>query len=162
MPLELFRIDERLLHGQVIVGWGMRLGIDYYIVVDDDLAGSEWEQDLYSAGLPDTSGATFVSVAGAVSRFEELDAIPGRGALLTPGTGEMRALAEAGLLESRRVNVGGLHAATGRRRALRYVYLNRDEAEDLQVIAASSARLTARDLPTSREVELRELLHAVE
>ena len=38
MSLDLFRIDERLLHGQVIVGWGMRLHIDYYVIVDDEVA----------------------------------------------------------------------------------------------------------------------------
>ena len=66
MALDVFRIDERLLHGQVIVGWGMRLGLERYVVVDDELAVSPWEQDLYSAGLPTGVSVRFLSVADAI------------------------------------------------------------------------------------------------
>lgn len=162
MTLELFRIDERLLHGQVIVGWGMRLGIDYYVVVDDELATSDWEQDIYSAGLADRTAVEFVSVAEAVERFQELDSRAGRGALLTKGTTEMRALAEAGLLSGRRVNLGGLHGTGSRRRVLTYVHVSPDEEEDLKAIHRASAGVTARDLPTGREVALEDLVDVLE
>jgi len=159
MALQLFRIDERLLHGQVIVGWGMRLRLDYYVVVDDSLADSPWEQDLYSAGLPSEERAFFVSPAEAIERFSEMDNRPGRGGVLTRGTDAMRMLAEAGLLRDRRVNVGGLHAGDGRKRSMDYVFLSEAEAADLVAIAALSGQVTARDLPSSREVPLGELLH---
>lgn len=162
MTLLLFRIDERLLHGQVIVGWGMRLGLDYYVVVDDDLAESEWEQDLYAAGLPEGTAVEFVSVAEAIERFEELDDRDGRGALLTRGTAEMRLLAAEGLLAERRVNLGGLHAAEGRRRVLTYVYLSPEEEADLETIRRAAAGVAARDLPGGREVRLESLIDVLE
>lgn len=162
MALELFRIDERLLHGQVIVGWGMRLGLEHYVVVDDDLATSEWEQDLYSAGLPPGVSAQFLSITEAIDRLSELVDQAGRGAVMTRSTSAMRALATAGLLAGRRVNVGGLHEGPDRRMALRYVSLRHDEADDLKAIEAAGARVTARDLPTAREVELEELLRAAD
>ena len=30
MPVELYRIDDRLIHGQVVVGWGQPLNIVMY------------------------------------------------------------------------------------------------------------------------------------
>lgn len=162
MALDLFRIDERLLHGQVIVGWGMRLGLERYVVVDDELSGSQWEQDLYSAGLPQDVSVRFLSVADAVVRLPELIDLPGRGAVLTRSTKAMRALAEAKLLDGRRVNVGGLHQGAERQQVLRYVALRSDEVCDLRAIAATGAEVSARDLPTSREVGLEELLRAVD
>jgi len=160
MPLDLFRIDERLLHGQVIVGWGMRLHLDYYVVVDDEVATNAWESDLYAAGLPAGVDADFVSVEEAVARFEEFDARPGRGAVLTRIPGPMRELAEAGLLDGRRVNVGGLHSGDERRRVLPYVHLSSRDVSDLEAIAEQSGRVTARDLPAAREVPLEELIRA--
>lgn len=162
MPLDLFRIDERLLHGQVIVGWGMRLGLQRYVVVDDDLAGSEWEQDLYAAGLPPGATVEFLSLAEITDRLPGLIAAPGKGAVLTRSTAAMRAIADAGLLEGRRVNVGGLHEGEGRREALRYVSLRPDEADDLRAMAATGVKVSARDIPTSRQVDLDELLEAVD
>ena len=117
----------------------------------DALAESEWEQDLYSAGLPGGTQAEFTSVEEAKRRFEELDGRSGRGALLTPGPTEMRALAEAGLLTDRRVNLGGLHAAEGRVRVQTYIHLTPGEAADLRAISEHSLGVTARDLPTGRE-----------
>ena len=158
MPIQLLRIDERLLHGQVIVGWGMRLKLQYYIVVDDALTSSSWEQDLYVAAVPAEAQVDFLSVGETLERFAELDALPGRGALLTRGTGPMRVLAEAGLLKDRRINIGGLHSAAGRRRALDYVYLDETSEQDLRALAEHGGRVTARDLPSGREVELDDLL----
>lgn len=158
MSLELMRIDDRLLHGQVLVGWGARLGIAYYVVVDDALAESAWEQELYGSALPQGVEVEFLSVEEAARRFEELDARPDRGALLTRGTRAMRALAAAGHLEGRRVNVGGLHDAPGRIRVLDYVYLGTTEREDLAAIARCARTVSARDLPTATEVSLDKVL----
>ena len=55
MAIVLFRVDERLIPGQVVVGWGNQLHPDCFVVVDDDLAGSPWEQELYSLALAQVS-----------------------------------------------------------------------------------------------------------
>jgi PTS system mannose-specific IIB component/fructoselysine and glucoselysine-specific PTS system IIB component len=154
MTLELFRVDERLIHGQVVVGWGTRLGLRYYVVVDDALADSQWEQDLYRSGLPDGVRAEFVTTEEAIRTFEDLDAIAEPGALLTRGTATMRALAESGALEGRRVNLGGLHGGGGRERILDYLYLGPTERADLAMIASKVLKVSARDLPTAPEVRL--------
>ena len=160
MPIDLFRIDERLLHGQVVVGWGRRLEIAYYVVVDDLLVESDWEQELYASGLPSGTDTYFVSVTDAIRDFPKLDALPGRGALVTRGTSAMRQLADAGLLADRRVNIGGLHAEIGRRRVLDFVFLRPEEAEELRRIGRQARSVSARDLPTSRAVPLGEMLRA--
>jgi len=156
----LCRIDERLLHGQVLVGWGGRLGIAHYVVVDDVLAASDWERELYASGTPDGADSHFLSVSAAVEELSAFEDLPGSTAVLTRDTETMRTLAEAGLLEEKRVNVGGLHPAEGRRRALDYVFLGDPEIDDLRTIADRSRSVSARDLPSSPEVRLEELIRA--
>ena len=153
MPLELLRIDERLIHGQVLVGWGRPLDLDFYVIVDDLLAESEWEQELWASALADEERAEFLGVDEAARRFDELSARVERGALLTRDTATMRALAERGCLDGRTVNVGGVYAAGGRQKILDYVHLSPEEVEDLRVIG-EHAPLSARNLPTAREVRL--------
>lgn len=158
VSLVLFRVDERLLHGQVLVGWGTHLEIRDYVVVDDALAASSWEQELYESALSDDDRAEFLTVEGALARIPELADGPRPAAVLTRDTATMRRLAVAGALEGRRVNVGGLHDAPGRRKVLDYVWLGEDERRDLAEIATHGARVSARDLPTAPEVPLDELL----
>ncbi|UCG74878.1 MAG: PTS sugar transporter subunit IIB [Gemmatimonadota bacterium] len=162
MPIVLYRIDERLLHGQVVVGWGRRLGIRFYVVIDDQIAESTWEQELYGSAVPEGAEAFFLAFAEALDRLAELDARPDLGMALTAGTSTMRRLGEAGLLAEKEVNVGGLHAAPGRERVLDYVFLSRDETEDLRVLAELAGSLSARDLPGSKGVSGRTLLRTRE
>ena len=158
MPLTLVRVDERLIHGQVVVGWGTRLGLELYVVVDDALAGSEWEQELYRSGLPDNVTARFLTVDEAVGAFPELLTGERRTAIIARGTSTLRALVESGVLAGQRINIGGIHAGDDRERVLDYVYLGPAERHDLAVIAAGVDRVSARDLPTAPEVPLDDLL----
>lgn len=162
MSIELIRVDERLLHGQVVVGWGQRLGIGYYVVADDGLVETGWERRLVASGVPAEAEALFFSVEGAADRFADLDARRGTGALITRDVRGMRRLAEAGRLEGRTVTLGCLGPSADRKRALDYVHLTGEEIRDLRAMVEHGARVIARDLPGSRAVKLAELLTDVD
>ena len=158
MPVVLYRIDERLIHGQVVMGWGPQLGVEHYVVVDDELATSDWEQDLYRLGLPDAITADFLTVQEARARLTDLDADPRPTVVLTRTVAAMGGLAEADALRGREVNLGGLHHAAGRTERVPYVYLGPAEVEGLQALTAEGVEVSARDLPGSRAVDLEALL----
>ena len=52
MPIVLCRVDDRLIHGQVVIGWGRPLGVELIVLVDDEVAASPWEQELYRMAVP--------------------------------------------------------------------------------------------------------------
>jgi mannose/fructose/N-acetylgalactosamine-specific phosphotransferase system component IIB len=158
MPILLCRIDDRLIHGQVVVGWGAQLGLDLIAVVDDELAQSEWEQDLYRAGLPDGVEARFPSVEEAVELIPTWAAGPQRAFILCKDLTIMRVLAERGVLSEIEVNLGGLHDAPGRRRVLPYLFLSDEDRAELERLRRAEAQVTAQDVPSARKVGLGELL----
>ena len=128
------------------------------MVVDDELATSQWEQDLYRLGLPDTASADFVTVAHARARLTNLDADPRTTMVLTRTIAAMTALAEGDRLRGREVNVGGIHHSAGRTERVPYVFLGPEEEEGLQALADEGVEVSARDLPGSRAVDLETLL----
>lgn len=157
MSIRLFRIDDRLIHGQVVVGWGQPLGVGFIVLVDDEVRASEWEQDLYRMGVPPEIDVVFASTAEAAARLAEWQADPRVGILLTGDIDTMAALcATSGQVMS--VNVGGMHHRPGRRERLRYVYLSDQEAEQLRRLASNSVQVTAQDVPTARAVPLGEFV----
>lgn len=158
MSVVLFRIDERLIHGQVVVGWGGRLHPDRIVVVDDELAASQWEQELYTMGVPAGVEAGFASVDEAVASLPEWLAGEDRIVLLTRDISTMNGLAESGLLLGEEVNVGGIHHGPGRSRVLRYVFLSGEERAELVSLAEQGARVVARDVPGARGVDLDDLV----
>lgn len=157
MPIVLFRVDERLIHGQVVVGWGERLHMDRVIVVDDDLSTSSWEQELYCLGVPPSVDAAFVDVAEARRSFPHWRVDTRRIVVLVRDIPTLARLAEGGLLDGERVNLGGIHHAPGRQRVLPYLFLSADERHELDRLAEQGLVVAARDLPGAREVPLDEL-----
>jgi PTS system mannose-specific IIB component/fructoselysine and glucoselysine-specific PTS system IIB component len=149
----LLRIDERLIHGQVVIGWASHLRPDRYVVVDDDLAQSRWEQDLYRLGAGGAE-VLFTTCSAAREQVPEWRSAPERTILLTRDVATMRRLAEGDTLRGGELVVGGVHPAPGRREALTYVHLTEKEMGDLEAIAAAGLDVYARDLPDSQRVDL--------
>ena len=158
MPIVLFRVDERLIHGQVVVGWGERLHMDRIIVIDDDLSASSWEQELYCLGVPPSVDATFTTVAQAKRDLPSWRREARRLVVLVRDLETLGRLATDGDLEQVEINIGGIHFAPGRERILPYLFLSHSEQDELKKISETGAILSARDLPGSREVPLEDLI----
>ena len=161
MPIVLFRVDERLIHGQVVVGWGEHIHMDRIAVVDDEISASPWEQELYCLGVPPAEiEARFASVDEARARYADWAAGTRRTIVLVRDVATAGRMAEEGLLRGTEVNLGGVHHAAGRRPLLPYLHLTGEELLLLRGISDSGAQVHARDLPAARRVPLEELARA--
>ena len=160
MTLVLNRIDDRLIHGQVVVGWGQPLDVKFIVLVDDAVAASEWEQDLYRMGVPPDMDVRFHSAADAAPLLDRYRTETRPGILVTADIATMRVLVERGGV--REVNVGGIHHRAGRTQHLRYVFLSPTEQAELSELATLGAVVTAQDVPATRAVALSELLSSRE
>ncbi len=158
MSIVLFRIDERLIHGQVVVGWGGRLRPDLFVVVDTGLADSEWEQELYLLGVPEGAKAIFLSPEEARGTLDELRESPDRAVVLTRDVESMVVLARGGSMQGDAVNLGGIHSQAGREEVLPYLFLDEEDRGRLEELAREGVAVSARDLPGSHKVPLTDLL----
>jgi PTS system mannose-specific IIB component/fructoselysine and glucoselysine-specific PTS system IIB component len=155
MSLALYRIDDRLIHGQVVVGWGQPLDVSFIVLVDDEVRESDWEQDLYRMGVPPHIEVVFASVDEAATQLPAWDTDPRVGILLVGDIDTAMALA-ARSGQVNRINVGGIHHRAGRTERLRYVYLTEDEAAKLRQLAGRGVEVTAQDVPSARAVPVGE------
>lgn len=158
MGIALLRVDERLIHGQVTVGWGARLQPTRYLVVDDHLAEADWERDLMALGVPSDAEAEFLSVEAARALLKDWLSSPTRSVLLTRDLDHMVRLARGGLLDGLEVNLGGLHHNAGREEVLPYLFLTSQDRAHILELEEEGARVSARDLPSSPRHPASELL----
>ena len=158
MSIVLFRVDERLIHGQVVIGWGSQLQPTRYVVVDDGLAQADWEQELYTLAVSNGTGVTFHSVEDARQHLDEWAASGERIVLLTRNLETMLRLARGRRLAGKPVNVGGIHHAEGRSRVRSYLYLDDADRGRVRALEEEGVDLYGRDLPGSLKVSLHDLL----
>lgn len=149
MPIVLARVDDRLIHGQVVIGWGRSLGLERIILVDDDVAANDWEQDLYRMAVPDGMAVAFATTDEASSALPAWQDSPLKAAVLTGNLATMARLHDAAPDILRRINLGGIHHQPGRSERLPYVYLSDAELAELRAMAADGATVTAQDVPTA-------------
>jgi PTS system mannose-specific IIB component/fructoselysine and glucoselysine-specific PTS system IIB component len=125
--------------------------------VDDQVAGSAWEQDLYRMAVEPEMEVRFVTVADATAQLGEWQTNGKRALVLTGDLDTMAALHAANPEVVHRINLGGIHHRPGRRERLPFVYLTDQELRTLFALQDGGAVITAQDLPTTTPVALRTL-----
>jgi mannose/fructose/N-acetylgalactosamine-specific phosphotransferase system component IIB len=158
VTLSLVRVDDRLIHGQVVVGWRHALGIKEIVLVDDRVSAQEnaWERDICRMGVPSDLAIEFVPVVEAAKRVAEWERSP-RSTMLVMGDLETAVRLYQLAPPLKKLNLGGIHQGPGRRQRLPYVFMTDDEVGMLQQLAAGGVEITAQDVPTARPVPIADL-----
>ena len=151
----LHRIDDRLIHGQVLVAWGARLDPARIWLVDDAVAASAWERDLFRQAAPGID-VRVASVNEAAAVHAEESMAPGGAFLLVRDLASAHRLVRAGARVPA-FNVGGLHYAPGKHKVHDYVYLDDADREHARALLAAGVGLHVQDVPASRAQDLAEL-----
>jgi len=155
--IDLYRIDDRLIHGQVVVGWGQPLAVGFIVLVDDEVANSDWEQELYRLGVPEGMDVHFDDLSRAVANLPAYIRDPRPGILLTKDIETMGRLIER-VPTIRKINIGGLHHRSGRVQKLRFVFLDDGEEQALRCLARQGVVIAAQDVPAAKPIALEEVL----
>ena len=106
------------------------------MLVDDAVAGSEWEQELYRMGVPPEMDVYFHTASDAIPALAKYRADSRPGLLLTGDIATMRKLVDGAAVDA--VNVGGIHSKPGRTQRMRYVFLTSEEEQQLRDLAAGA------------------------
>jgi PTS system mannose-specific IIB component len=155
LSLAWIRVDDRLIHGQVLLAWGPSLSPDRYAVVDDPLAHDPFQSALLAAttgGLP----VDVLSEADVATRLVALAEGPDATFVLVRGLPEAARLAFA--LDKAGhpppfINVGGLHYAPGKERVHDAVYLDAADRRALAELARLGVRVVVQEVPATRPMD---------
>ena len=151
----MHRVDDRLIHGQVVVAWGMRLRPQRIWVVDDAVAASDWERELLESSAPDAVVRVATVVDAALHWEQERDA-QGGALLLVRDLATALRLVQAGAAIAT-LNLGGLHYAPGKDKINEYIYLGDVDRAAARALRGLNVALNVQDVPAARAVPLEDL-----
>ena len=157
-----FRIDNRLLHGQVVQFWIPHLEVDNLVIADDEVAANHSMLAVYRMALPERVALEVVGVAGlaaALRRASEGATM----ALLSDIHQAARALMSGVAID--RLTLGNVHSLPSRARVTDSVFLSVEEqtalcalrrqglAVEIQTFPGETLRLEVDDRGGSRWVK---------
>jgi mannose/fructose/N-acetylgalactosamine-specific phosphotransferase system component IIB len=152
VPL-LVRIDNRLVHGQVLEAWVPALEATCIWVIDDEAAGDELTQMAMSLAIPPRVTLTILTVAQATTRLLSAEGAPPRALLLLREVQSAVRLAQAGV-KIARLNLGNIHFRAGRKQVAPTLYLDAAELEALESLARAGTDIEWRAVPADVPLSL--------
>jgi len=146
MPIVLSRVDDRLIHGQVVEGWLPVIQAERIVVVSDRSAQDSFQKSLMRLAVPDGIAVDVLTVTEAVVSLPKVAGSSERVLVLLAGVDELFRLSQAGF-DLKRVNLGGLHDAPGRVMVLPHIALSPEERGWLTVLIKKGLVVDTKALP---------------
>ncbi|WP_313183816.1 PTS mannose/fructose/sorbose transporter subunit IIAB [Lacrimispora sp.] len=141
-----FRLDERLIHGQVATYWTRTLGVTRIMIVDNDILSDEISKKALQAAVPSGIRLSVLSVASAARKLNKGAYTGQRVFLIVRRTNIIRELLEAGV-KVKEVNIGNMGVKNGRKQIFKSVYCTKEEIKDIQDIEKSGVLVYAQMVP---------------
>ena len=137
MKIVMSRVDERLVHGQVIASWTKILAVKYIMVVDDQLAQDSFMSTVLSMAAPSGVKVELMDVPTAVKKLQAEPADNGLNTMLLFKTPKYALEMLKQGITLKELNVGNMGAGPGRKALSRNVYASPEEIEIFQQLLAA-------------------------
>lgn len=157
MNLVLTRVDNRLIHGQVLESWVPHVQANCILVANDDIAANPLKKLMMKASVPSRMRVEIETV-DAIVHLLLSEVLAEYRILLLFGTPADALRAYRLGLSYRQLNLGNLHADGGKERFSCTVFLDVADFDDLESLEQAGISITARCIPADTERSWRKLI----
>lgn len=158
MNIQLFRIDDRLIHGQVVIGWVSHLNSETIVLCDDSIYANDWEKELYLSIVPDNLNAYVLTIEGLVKELKNPNNDWGKTIILVGSPFVVEEILKHDVF-IKKINVGGIHFKEGRKELLPFLFLNDDEIQSFKRLMEKGIHFYCQDVPTAKPIPLQKVLN---
>lgn len=159
MNVTNFRIDDRLIHGQIVTQWIADSAAKKIIVADDRAAADPTQQMLLKLTVPSGITLDILTIADA-AKLLSTDESDQNALLIVRNPKSAYELVEQGF-SPRSINVGNIsnsRSEVGRKRLLAFVYVEPDDVSYLRKLMEGGIELEIRAVPADKPIDVDELL----
>ena len=156
MSIDMVRIDDRLIHGQVVAGWCPVINPDSLILCDDDVAASEWESQLYK-----DAAFEYETLVFSVNQTVELlhgKSLESKKVFVVVNSPKTVVRLLDGGLPIARVVVGGMHFQPGKREIADFIFIDDDDLSQFRILRNRGVTIEAKNVPTCKAIDILSLL----
>jgi PTS system mannose-specific IIA component len=155
----LTRIDDRLIHGQVVEGWVNFLKATCIVVCDDGVASNALQRSIMELSVPEGLKVFIVPVKEICGQLNNQGLDRERVILLFSKPADVLRALKSGL-DCQALNIGGMHYVPGKRKLMDVLAVDEADIEILKEIAGRGIKIDVRAVPTQRALPLDKLFSA--
>ncbi len=151
------RIDDRLIHGQVMTHWLAHVEGNRIVIVDDGVAKDDFMASIITAAAPKEIKTEVLSVADAITKLTTPSSDNGRIVLLAKGPETYCELLKGGV-PLKEVCLGGLGFKSGREKLYQNITASPAERLSLKELIDGGVDVYIQVVPNSERVDLKTLI----
>jgi len=151
------RIDDRLIHGQVVTSWVKSFSITEILIIADDLAKNMLMQRIYKSVAPAGIEVSIMTNSSALSYLRG-DSKKDENLLILVKTPDVFEYLVDNGISLGKIVLGGMGLLPGREVLIRNVSANEAERESLKRLIGSGIKVVYQMLPSNKERDIEKLL----
>lgn len=156
-PSIIIRIDDRLIHGQILVGWCSQIPIKKFVISDDEIASDEWQKNFITMDSGTDKEVEILSAPEACHYIRQHLNTDKTTMLLVRSPFQIKKMADIDL-PIKEINIGGIHYREGRNEYLLYLFLSDEEVAIFKELMKRGFVFVCQDLPTNTRYDLDKIL----
>jgi len=141
------RVDNRLVHGQIIETWLPFTHARDIVVVNDELSLDHLRQEIMSLAIPSGVGIVFLAVSDLMVYLSRKPLDVEDALILFSNCRDAQLAYELGF-DFTNLNLGNLHYAPGKKQVCPHVALSKDDESCLDFFRDKGVRLDYRCVPS--------------
>lgn len=153
--LLLVRIDDRLIHGQVMTAWMKTLPAKQIIVIDNKVAKDDFMLFVLQNAAPQGVKVVALSEDQAVEMLKEGLTVPSF--ILAKSPLSLKAIIEAGI-DIKAVNIGGMGMKAGRTTVYKNVSATDEERVCIKEFLDKGIDVAIQIIPSEKRFELKNIM----
>jgi mannose/fructose/N-acetylgalactosamine-specific phosphotransferase system component IIB len=149
----LSRIDDRLIHGQVVEGWVNFLKATWILVADDTVASNALQRSIMELSVPQGLKVTIGRIEDICKQLKNSSLDTERVILLFSNPAAFLRALKTGM-DFTMLNIGGMHFMPGKRKLLDVLAVNDADLIALREISSRGIQIYVQAVPTQRPLPL--------
>jgi mannose/fructose/N-acetylgalactosamine-specific phosphotransferase system component IIB len=152
------RIDDRLVHGQVVEGWVNFLKATSILVADDRVASNALQRSIMEIAVPQGLRISIGNIEDICEKVRTGSDAERAILLFSNPLAFLHALKLG--LRCEELNIGGMHYVPGKRKLIDVLAVDDEDLDALREIAAKGVKVTVQAVPNQKPLPLEKLFKA--
>ncbi|MGF7058167.1 PTS system mannose/fructose/N-acetylgalactosamine-transporter subunit IIB [Brassicibacter mesophilus] len=158
LDIVFVRIDDRLIHGQVVTGWMRQTLANKIVIVDDLVAKDPFMLQLLKMAAPPNVAINAFTIEDGIELLKgEPKSAKEKVLILAKSPEVILSLVEAGV-DITHLNVGGMGSKSGRKQLFRNIQASSEEIETFKKLSELGVNVEFRVVVENKGVSLAEVL----
>lgn len=155
--IKLFRVDSRLIHGQIVEGWLKTCSVDEILIIDDEIYNNDFEIRILRFSVPQEITFEVLTIGMAAERWETIEGSAKKILILVQSIEILKKLFDSGICLPA-IDLGLVNYTDSKVALTRSVYVDETEKDMLSYLLGKGVKIFIQTLPSDEKTPLGKIM----